>query len=115
MEEISQACAEMGSAETLVTRIDADVRFHLAILAAAGNEFLIPFGFLIESALAAVFDYTTRGPEDLAHAQKLHQRIEAAIRRGQPQRARLAVKRLLTNTNEFIARKSRPALRKRTG
>jgi DNA-binding FadR family transcriptional regulator len=111
---ISVACAEMGAAPTLVRRIDADVRFHLAILAAAGNEFLIPFGFLIESALAAVFDYTTRGREDLAHAQKLHERIEQAIQRSQPQQARRAVKRLLGNTNEFIDRKSRPAARKRT-
>lgn len=113
MSVISRACSEMGSAATLVTRVDADVRFHLAILAAAGNEFLIPFGFLIESALAAVFDYTTRGREDLAHAHTLHERIEQAIRRGQPQRARLAVKRLLTNTDDFIVRKSRPGSKKR--
>jgi DNA-binding FadR family transcriptional regulator len=113
MKQISAACAEMGAAATLATRVDADVRFHLAILAAAGNEFLIPFGFLIESALAGVFEYTTRGREDLAHAQTLHERIEAAIRRNQPQRARLAVKRLLGNTDDFIVRKSRSAGKKR--
>jgi DNA-binding FadR family transcriptional regulator len=113
MAEISRACVEMGTAPTLVRRVDADVRFHLAILTAAGNEFLIPFGFLIESALASVFDYTTRGREDLAHAQKLHEAIEAAIRRSQPQRARRAVKRLLGNTDDFIVRKSRPAFKKR--
>src|SRR6267142_349022 len=113
MKQISSTCAEMGAAATLLTRINADVRFHLAILAAAGNEFLIPFGFLIESALAAVFEYTTRGREDLEHAQGLHERIEEAIRRNQPQRARLAVKRLLGNTDEFIVRKSRPTARKR--
>lgn len=114
LKEISAACEEMGAASTLVNRVDADVRFHLAILAAAGNEFLIPFGFLIESALAAVFDYTTRGREDLAHAHSLHERIEAAIRRGQPQRARLAVRRLLGNTDDFIVRKSRPGTRKKS-
>jgi len=114
MQEISRACTEMGVAPTLLMRINADVRFHLAILAAAGNEFLIPFGFLIESALAAVFEYTTRGREDLEHAQGLHERIEQAIRRNQPQRARLAVKRLLGNTDEFIVRKSRPGVKKRT-
>ena len=113
MSAISAACMEMGAAPTLIWRIDADVRFHLAILAAAGNEFLIPFGFLIESALAAVFDYTTRGREDLEHAQRLHERIEQAIRRSQPQQARRAVTRLLGNTDDFIDRKSRPAARKR--
>ncbi|HTT09426.1 MAG TPA: FadR/GntR family transcriptional regulator [Burkholderiaceae bacterium] len=115
MTAISTACAEMGSAPTLVRRIDADVRFHRAILAAAGNEFLIPFGFLIESALGALFEVTTRDHDDLAHAQDLHQRIEEAIRRSQPQRARLAVRRLLGSTDDFIVRKARPAGRKRAG
>jgi DNA-binding FadR family transcriptional regulator len=113
MKQISEACHEMGAAATVTARVDADVRFHLAILAAAGNEFLIPFGFLIESALARVFDYTTRGRADLEHAHKLHERIEQAIRRSQPQRARLAVKRLLGNTDEFIVHKSRPGGKKR--
>ena len=109
MNEISLACARMGSARDLMSRVAADVRFHLAILAAAGNEFLIPFGFVIESALAAVFDYTTRGRGDLEHAHRLHERIEEAIRRKQPQRARLAARRLVANTDDFITRKARPA------
>jgi DNA-binding FadR family transcriptional regulator len=109
MQAISTACAEMGAAKNYAARIDADVRFHIAILVAAGNEFLIPFGFLIESALAAVFDYTTRGRKDLDHAHALHQRIEEAIRRGQPQRARLAVKRLLANTDDVIEHKAQSA------
>jgi DNA-binding FadR family transcriptional regulator len=62
-----------------------------------------------------VFDYTTRGRADLEHAHKLHERIEQAIRRSQPQRARLAVKRLLGNTDEFIVHKSRPGGKKRPG
>lgn len=103
---ISAACAAMGTAGTIAHRIDADVRFHLGILAAAGNEFLIPFGFVIESALAAVFDYTTRDRKDLAHSDKLHEHIAEAIRRGQPQRARLAAQRLIANTDAFIVRKS---------
>ena len=38
MAEISQACAEMGNAEGLQERTEADTRFHLAILRASGNE-----------------------------------------------------------------------------
>ena len=60
---------------------------------AAGNEFLVPFGFLIESALANVFDYVTRHVGTLRHAQSLHERYRegrsgAAVRR--PRAARPA-------------------------
>ncbi len=44
----------------------ADVQFHVAILWAAGNELLVPFGFLIESALGTMFDFTVRHNPDLA-------------------------------------------------
>jgi len=48
MEEISAACRQMKEAETLQARTEADTRFHLAILRAAGNDLLVPLGFLIE-------------------------------------------------------------------
>jgi DNA-binding FadR family transcriptional regulator len=113
MEAISSACVDMGTAPSMRARVDADVRFHLGILAAAGNEFLIPFGYLIASALAALFEYTTRGRADLAHAHQLHERIEEAIRRKQPQSARDAVRRLVNNTDDFLGHKSHERTRKR--
>ena len=115
MEAISSACVDMGAASSMRARVDADVRFHLGILAAAGNEFLIPFGYLIASALAALFEYTTRGRADLAHAHQLHERIEEAIRRKQPQSARDAVRRLVNNSVDFLGRKSHERTRKQAG
>ena len=97
MAAISVACRDMGTATTLESRIEADVRFHLGILSAAGNEFLVPFGFLIESALANVFDYVTRSVGTLRHAQSLHENIEKAIRHRRPEAARRAA-RLLSPT-----------------
>ena len=94
----------MGTATTFETRIEADVRFHLAILTAAGNEFLVPFGFLIESALTNVFVYVTRRVGTLRHAQALHEDIERAIRRRRPDAARRAVRRLLADTDDVIHR-----------
>jgi len=104
MAAISDACKDMGTAMTVESRIEADVRFHLGILTAAGNEFLVPFGFLIESALANVFDYVTRQVGTLRHAQSLHEDIEKAIRRRRPEAARRAVKRLLADTDDVIHR-----------
>jgi DNA-binding FadR family transcriptional regulator len=102
MEAISVACRDMGQAKTLEAFIESDVRFHLAVLSAAGNEFLVPFGLLVESALAALFDYVTRKFGTLRHAQALHEEIEKAIRLRRPQAARRAVNRLLVDTDSAI-------------
>jgi DNA-binding FadR family transcriptional regulator len=109
MVAISEACRDMGTATTLESRIEADVRFHLGILNAAGNEFLVPFGFLIESALANVFDYVTRSVGTLRHAQSLHEGIEKALRRRRPQAARRAARLLLADTDDIIEHLPPPA------
>lgn len=104
MVAISDACRDMGTATSVESRIEADVRFHLGILNAAGNEFLVPFGFLIESALANVFDYVTRSVGTLRHAQSLHENIEKAIRLRRPKAARRAAQLLLSDTDGIIER-----------
>jgi DNA-binding FadR family transcriptional regulator len=119
LEAISIACRDMGTAKTLEAFIEADVRFHLAVLAAAHNEFLVPFGMLVESALAALFDYVTRKFGTLRHAQTLHEEIEKAIRMKRPQAARRAVQQLLVDTDSAIppepARPRRAAAKKADG
>jgi DNA-binding FadR family transcriptional regulator len=104
MAEISQACHEMGSSESVLERTAADTRFHLAILRASGNELLVPLGVLIESALDRLFVFTTREVNDLKYAQGLHEKIEKAVRQQRPDAARLAVRRLLENTDAVIAK-----------
>jgi DNA-binding FadR family transcriptional regulator len=107
MAAIDAACTEMGAAEVFDIRIEADIRFHMGILIAARNEFLLPFGFLIESSLVALFDYVTRQTQNNQVAQRLHEAIAAAIRRRQPEAARRAVLKLLENTDEVIRRTAR--------
>jgi DNA-binding FadR family transcriptional regulator len=80
----------------------ADVRFHLAILFAAGNELLVPMGFVIESALGNMFDWTTRHNQDFRSALPLHEQILVAIRQRRPEAARRAVRKLLGDTNRVI-------------
>ena len=92
----------MASAHTLPERTEADVRFHLGILKASGNELLFPLGVLIESALDKLFLFVTREVNDLHHAQDLHNTIEKCIRLQKPQAARLAVRKLMDNTNSII-------------
>jgi len=103
MEEISRACAEMGAGTTLRTRTEADTRFHMAILRAAGNDLLVPLGALIESGLDSLFVYITRNISDLDYAHQLHEDIERQIRLQRPNKARAAVRKLLANTDDVIA------------
>lgn len=107
MDEISQALRDMGNAASLQQRTEADTRFHVAILRASGNDLLVPLGVLIESALNHLFVHVTREDSSLQRAQKLHENIEKCIRLQRPNSARNAVRKLLANTDEIIARRSR--------
>ena len=99
---IEAACEDMRLADSLAAWNAADVRFHLAVLAAAGNELLVPLGFLIESALGNMFDYTATHNEDMRAALSLHEGILRAIRQRQPTAARQAARRLLSDTDRVI-------------
>ncbi|MBX3576748.1 MAG: FadR family transcriptional regulator [Rhizobiaceae bacterium] len=104
MDQISEALHEMGTAKSLPERTDADTRFHIGILRASGNELLVPLGVLIESALDRLFVFVTREVNDLQYAQKLHEAIEKAIRAKKPEAARMAVRKLLANTDDIVAK-----------
>jgi DNA-binding FadR family transcriptional regulator len=103
MAAISESCRQMATAATVPERTAADVRFHLGILRATGNELLIPLGVLIDSALRNLFVFITVESGDVHHAQDLHDTIEKAIRQRKPEVARRAVHRLLDNSDELIA------------
>ena len=104
MDEITAACRDMATAPTLSDRTQADVRFHLAILKASNNELLVPMGVIINSALDNLFVFITREAKDLRFAQDLHNNIERNIRLRKVQAARVAVRRLLNHSDEFISR-----------
>lgn len=104
MAVISRACTTMGLAPDMESRGIADVQFHLAILKASGNELLLPLGVLIGSALRKVFVRINAAAGDLLHAQELHVGISNAIARQEPEAARMAVHRLLDNSDVTIRR-----------
>ena len=104
MDEISIACHDMATAPSLSARTDADVRFHVSILRATNNELLLPLGVIIDQALNNLFIFITRQAKDIHHAQDLHDKIERSIRQRKPQAARLAVQKLLQNSDEIINR-----------
>lgn len=99
---IEEAFAAMAAAKTLAAWNDADVKFHFAILQAAGNELLVPLGLVIESALGSMFSYTARQKGDVGRTLPGHQRILVAIRARRPNAARQAVRKLLGDTSRIV-------------
>lgn len=109
--EIDAAYRGMVEADTVADWNVNDVRFHLAILGAAGNELLVPLGFLIESALSNMFAFTATHNEDMRKALPLHEAILSAIKRRRPDAARKAARILLADTNNVIGRSGKRAAR----
>ena len=100
---LEQALAGMQAAtpgsEAMVA---ADVRFHLALLAAANNELLVPFGIVIEQALASMFAYTTNHALHPEQMLPLHSEVVKAVAARSPEAARKAVTALLDDTDETL-------------
>lgn len=107
LKPIEQALTVMRDAPDLPAWNAADVQFHLGILWAAGNELLVPFGFLIESALGTMFDFTGRHNQDYREAYPLHEAILQAIRKRRPDAARKAARRLLGDTGRLLQQLAR--------
>ena len=99
---LQAALDDMQAAKTTEDVVEPDVRFHIALLACANNELLSPFGIVIEHALANLFTYTSRHHARPSSVVALHLDVVKAIAGQQPEAARLAVLRLLDDTDGII-------------
>ncbi|MFN4142533.1 FadR/GntR family transcriptional regulator [Aestuariivirga sp.] len=99
---LEAALEAMKTASGEVAMVEADVRFHLALLAAANNDLLAPFGIIIEQALANMFDYTTRHNHRPERTLPLHAGVVSAIARQSPEEAQRAMSLLLDDTDEIL-------------
>lgn len=97
--EISEAYAAMAAASTDSAAIEADLRFHRAILAAGHNDLLLQMGNLIGVGLLISYriasdTYTVFLPH--------HAAVRDAIVDRRPRRGRQAMERLLAETRAFL-------------
>ena len=108
IEEAMAAMVHAQAAETGLPRedsatqgvVEADLRFHKTILAAAGNAFLATFGSTIGSSLHASFRLNWQAhnsPPAVALAQ--HQDVAAAIKRRRPGEAAARMEALLASAH----------------
>jgi DNA-binding FadR family transcriptional regulator len=100
---LETALEAMRTASGPQEMVEADVAFHLRLLAAANNELLVPFGIIIEQALASMFAYTTRHTAKPEHVLPLHTDVVKAIARQAPEAARKAMAALLDDTDQILA------------
>jgi DNA-binding FadR family transcriptional regulator len=100
---LETALGAMRRAASPEDMITADVGFHLRLLAAANNELLAPFAIIIEQALAAMFDYTTRHTAKPEAVLPLHTDVVKAIAAQSPEGARQAMAALLDDTDTILA------------
>jgi len=92
----------MVAARNVDEWVRADLRFHLAVLAACDNELLVPLGTLIERTLEGQLRLNAKRADVYNAALPAHTAVFDAIRRGNATRARRAMATLLEGTRERI-------------
>lgn len=79
--EIERAFFAMKSAVGQTDRIDADLAFHVGILAASQNHVLQNLGAIIGTALRASFEISDQAAENYSNTLDLHGAVLQSIRR----------------------------------
>jgi DNA-binding FadR family transcriptional regulator len=104
---LQDAFSAMRTAKNTAEAVVADVEFHEALMAAANNELLLPFGIIIEKALGNLFDFTTTLNPSPKTAIKLHERVLLAVASADGAGASKAMQTLLDDTDELISKPTR--------
>jgi DNA-binding FadR family transcriptional regulator len=83
--------------------VEADTRFHTAILQAAGNDILEELSRVVAVALRASFEVTSRIPGTARDTLPRHRAVADAIRTGRAREAEAAMKRLVRSIDRMVA------------
>lgn len=99
---LADAHDAMVAARNVDEWVRADLQFHLAVLAAGGNELLVPLGTLIERTLEGQLRLNAKRADVYNAALRAHTAVFDAICRGDAALARRAMGKLLARTRERI-------------
>jgi GntR family transcriptional regulator, galactonate operon transcriptional repressor len=105
-----EATAPPARGGDLEAFVQADMRFHLAILRACRNDLLEQMSRVVYSALLVSFRSTSALPGSAKASLPKHRAILDAIRAGHPRRAGAAMRRLVQSTArdvEALGKRSR--------
>jgi DNA-binding FadR family transcriptional regulator len=99
---IETAYEAMAAAEDLDAWTTADLAFHEAVLQATNNELLTSLFSVIETALGTYFVLSARNSANFKNALPQHFKVFEAIRRRQPEVARQAMLKMVSDSRSNI-------------
>ena len=103
VEAIGEALRDMEQSAGAPERsVEADLRFHLAILEATHNTFMRPFGALVQAALRASFLLTNEDNAAYRRTLGMHRRVLEAIENKLPDVAEQAMTKLIMQNSGDI-------------
>ena len=99
---IETAYEAMAAAEDLDAWAVADLAFHESVLQATNNELLTSLFSVIETALGTYFVLSARNSANFKNALPQHFKVYEAIRRRQPEVARQAMIKMVSDSRSNI-------------
>ena len=88
------------SSETQINLIEADVGFHLSVLNAAENKYLLALGTVIEMAIKSTARFSRLRPGGLKHSLPMHKTVYDSILSHRPEVARAHMRALIDDAQE---------------
>jgi DNA-binding FadR family transcriptional regulator len=103
--KIEKALLDMeGAVGKTEATVEADLRFHMAILDATHNAFMRPFGALIQAGLRASFRLTNADTNAYRRSLVKHRAVYESIQSGRAQQAEQAMHSVLRGSQKDIDR-----------
>lgn len=88
------------SSETQINLIEADVAFHLSVLNAAENKYLLALATVIEMAIKATARFSRLRPGGLQHSLPMHKTVYDSIISQRPEVARAHMRAMIDDAQE---------------
>jgi len=88
------------SSQTQINLIEADVNFHLSVLNAAENKYLLSLGTVIEMAIKSTARFSRMRPGGLQHSLPMHKAVYDSILVQRPEVARAHMRALIDDAQE---------------
>ena len=103
LEVIAAAYAKMEAAELGTDEVyTSDIDFHMAILDATNNEFMVSLGVSIQSALLEIFRLSSTIQDDFIQSLPGHKAIYTAIAAGDSEGAKAEMNKLLSTSQDTV-------------
>jgi len=105
--DLKAAYEAMAASEDLDAWAEADLAFHEALLRATNNELMVSLFSVIETALGTFFLLSASNSDNFKAALPHHERVYEAVRKGEPDLAREAMRLMVAESRANIEKRPR--------